>query len=512
MSTTTDNNKRIAKNTLMLYIRMIFLMGVTLYTSRIILNSLGITDFGIYNVVGGFVTMLGFISGSLSGATSRFITFELGKGEKGNVKKVFQCSITIHYIFAFILFIIAETIGLWFLNEKMVIPSDRLTAALWVYQCSVATFIISILSIPYNALIIAHERMSAFAYISIFEAFSRLFIAFLIQYSNFDRLIYYSILILLIQGIVRILYSIYCKKNFSESSFKWLWDNELSKKMAAYAGWTMSGNLAVIGYTQGINILLNLFFGPTINAARGIAVQVQSAVNQCFGNFQMAVRPQITKLYAQGDLKSMHSLILNSSRYSYYLIIIMSLPIFVNTEYILHLWLGEIPDHTIKFTQIMILTCMNGAFSQPTLMAIHATGNIKKFQIIEGSLLLTVVPIAYAFLKIAHISSEYVLIIYLIIETITQFVRVLIVYPRIQLAKHKYLTDILYPAAIVSIPIAIIGYVLSNNFESYNILTFIINSSICIFSTIAIIYICGLKSTERNLINSKIKHLVKQYL
>lgn len=505
--TNTDNNKRIAKNTILLYIRMIFLMGVTLYTSRIILQVLGVTDFGIYNVVGGIVSMLGFVSGSLSGATSRFITFELGKGSEEDVRRVFRCSVTVHYILAIVVLILAETIGLWFVLSKMVIPADRMFAAMWVYQCSVITFLVSILSVPYNALIIAHERMNAFAYISIFEALAKLGIVFLLMWSPYDRLVVYAVLILSVQVIVRILYTIYCNRHFSESSAKWLWNKELSRNIAVYAGWTMNGNLAVIGYTQGLNILLNMFFGPVVNAARGIAVQIQSAVLQLIGNFQMAVRPQITKSYAQGNLEYMHSLILNSSRYSFFLLLLMSVPILMNIEYILHLWLGIVPEHTVNFSRLMILVCMNEALREPTIMAIHATGNLKKFQIIEGTLLLSIVPLAYILLKYWGISAEYVFIVYLVVELITQFVRVWIVYPQIQLSKRKYFTHILYPIVKVSIPLMVMGWFM-RNYVVQNLISFIGTTAFYTFFTIMFVWVLGIDKSEKRMVICKVTTLI----
>lgn len=505
MSDNSANNKRIAKNTLMLYIRMFLTMGVSLYTSRIVLQALGVEDFGIYNVVGGIITILGFVSNSLSGATSRFITFALGKKDKSEVEKVFRCAITVHYIMAITALVLAETIGLWFVSNKLVIPPEREIAAFWVYQCSVVTFLIFIISVPYNALIIAHERMNAFAYISIFEALAKLAVAILLLWwLNSDHLILYAILTLIIQISSRILYTVYCNKHFSESSARWLWDKALSRKIAVYACWTMNGNLAVIGYTQGINILLNLFFGPAVNAARAIAVQVQSAINQFFGNFQMAVRPQITKLYAQGDLQYMHSLVLNSSRYSFFLISLIAFPILVNTEYILQLWLGTVPEHTVAFTRLMILVCMNESFKGPTSIAIHATGDIKKFQIIEGSLLLTVIPIAYILLKFAHISPEMVFVVYLIIETVTQFARVWIVFPRIHLAKKRYLTEILLPSAITTIPLSCFGLILFKFFPSHDINSLLLSTLICISITLLSITTLGLKRGERQLLIRKI--------
>lgn len=500
-----NNNKRIAKNTILLYVRMIFLMGVTLYTSRVILQVLGVVDFGIYNVVGGVVTMLGFVSSSLSGATSRFITFELGLGSSGNVKRVFQCAVTVHYLMAIFVLFLAESIGLWFVTSKLVIPLGRETAVLWVYQCSVITFIVSILSVPYNALIIAHERMNAFAYISVFEVLARLFIVLLLQFSNYDRLVIYGVLILLVQLFIRLLYTIYCNRNFKESSAKPLWDKAISKKLAVYAGWTLNGGIAVIGYTQGINVLLNLFFGPVVNASRAIAVQVQGAMTQLFANFQMAVRPQITKSYAQGDYNYMHSLVLNSSRYSFFLILIIALPVLVNTDYILYIWLGNVPKHAVNFTRLMVLSCINEAFKGPTIIAIHATGNIKKFQMIEASLLLTIIPLSYVLLRYVHISAEMVFVVYLVIESITQIIRVYIVYPYVGMPISLYFLKVLLPVFKVSLPLSVVGFLFYDYYLAVDFYSLIINSLFCIIISVAIIGTFGITQNEKEWVIKKFK-------
>ena len=504
MTSTSENNKRIVKNAAMLYIRMLLIMAVTLYTSRVVLEVLGVEDFGIYNVVGGVVTMLGFINNSLSGATSRFITFELGKGNEGDLKKVFRCAVSVHYLLALLILFLGETVGLWKNIEKMVIPPERMTAALWVYQCSIVTIIISIISAPYNALIIAHERMSAFAYISIVEAVAKLLIVFLLMEMHYDKLIVYALLLLAIQISIRFLYTIYCNRRFPESSARYLWDKNLSRRIFAYAGWTMNGNLAVVGYTQGLNILLNLFFGPAVNAARGIAVQVQGAVQHFFVNFQMAVRPQIIKSYASGDLDYMHNLIIESSKYSFYLMLLVSMPILVNTEYILHLWLGIVPEHAVAFTRLMLLACMNYALSSSTLVAIHATGNLRKFQIIEGSMLLTVVPISYLFLKCMHIAAETVFVIYFLIETMTQFVRVWIVYPQIELSRKRYIKDILFPIIKVLLPLIIVGYWLYMQISS-SLDLFIVNTFLCVISVSLSVLLLGMSEKERNIVFAKLR-------
>lgn len=506
MPSTSENNKRIAKNTLMLYIRMFIIMGVTLYTSRVVLRLLGVTDYGIYNVVGGVVTMLAFLSNSLSGATSRFIMFELGCGDKESVEQVFRCSASIFYILSCGALLLAETIGIWFVRSQMNIPLGRETAAMWVYQCSVLTFIISLLSIPYNSLIIAHERMSVFAYISIFDCTAKLLVVFLLSITPGDKLIVYALLLLGVQIIVRMIYAIYCKRNFPESNSHWLWKKQLSRKIFSYAGWTLNGNLAVIGYTQGINVLLNLFFGPTVNAARAIAVQVQTAITSFFAGFLTAVRPQIIKSYAQNNLDYTQKLVISASKYAFFLILFPGIPLLRDTDYVLRLWLTNVPAHTATLTRLTIIACMNYTLAQPTIMAIHATGDLRKFQIVEGTLLLTVLTVAYLLLKFCHVSPESVLLTYVIIEFITQFARVWIVYPKIRIPIRTYFTQVLFPIGRVCIPILVMILLLPI-YNAYNIMSFATNTAAALLCTAAAIYILGFTSEERRTLQKKIKGL-----
>ena len=505
MQNSQQNNKRIAKNTILLYVRMILVMGVTLYTSRIILRALGVSDYGIYNVVGGVVSMFGFINTSLGGASSRFITYALGKGDKEELQKIFNCVVTIHYLIALIVLVLAETIGLWFVTEKLVIPEGREPAAFWVYQSSVLAAFIMLASTPFNGLIIAHERMGAFAYISIFETLSKLLICFLLFIIPFDRLIVYSVLIVLTQTVVRLLYTFYCNKHFEESHYKLVWDKEKSKKIFAYAGWTMNGELAIVGYTQGLNILLNLFFGPVVNASRGIAVQVQGAVMQFFKNFQVAVRPQIIKSYAQGDFSYMHKLVLSCSRYSFYLMLIVSLPVLFQTEYILKLWLGTVPDHCVAFIQIMMFVGMNYTFNTPTTMALHATGNIKRFQIIEGTMLLSVVPVAYILLKYFHISPESVFITYFFIEIVTQIVRVIIIYPMVKMPISYYFTKVMWPIVKVCSLVWIPPLLVNISIPHQGFIKLIVMCIVCVLSTMVCVYVLGMNVSEREFMVKKVK-------
>lgn len=296
MSDTSANNKRIAKNTLMLYIRMLFTMAVSLFTSRVVLNTLGVEDYGIQNVVGGVISMFTFINGGMVSSTQRYLNFEIVKGNADRLRSVFNTALQIHALIALVIIILGETVGLWFLLEKLVIPEERMTAAMWVYQCSIIACAVNILSVPYNADIIAHEKMSAFAYISILDVTLKLVIVYLLVVSPIDKLIAYAILTLLVQLLIRYVYTRYCNKHFQESFVEWRFNKPLFKEMLSFAGWSFLGNLAAILYTQGLNMMLNIFFGPVVNAARGIAVQVQSAVHQFVSGFQTALNPQITKI------------------------------------------------------------------------------------------------------------------------------------------------------------------------------------------------------------------------
>ena len=349
-----SNKQRIAKNTIMLYIRMLLIMGVSLYTSRLVLKALGVTDYGIYNVVGGVIVSLSFLSGALASANTRYITYALGQNKRDELRKVFKILKTIQIVFAFSIFVLAETIGLWFVYEKLVIPECRMVAALWVYQFTIISFIISILSVPYNALIISHEKMSAFAYISIYEAITKMLVVLVLPLFTWDKLMVYGLFLLFVQISIRFIYIIYCRHKFPESKTGYGWENEMGKEMLAYTWWCSFGHLAVVGYTQGLNILLNLFFGPVVNAARGIAIQVQGAVVGFCNNIQTAIDPQIIKAYAAENMGEMYKLIVLSSKFSYYIMLILAIPIMINIDYILHLWLVEVPEYANSFIRIFL--------------------------------------------------------------------------------------------------------------------------------------------------------------
>lgn len=495
------NNKRIAKNTLLLYFRMLLTMFVSLYTSRVVLQTLGIDDYGIYNVVGGVVAMFSVLSGSLSSAISRFITFELGRNDMEKLKRVFSSAVTIQIALSLLIIILAETIGLWLLNNKMVIPFGRLIAANWVYHFSILTFAINLISIPYNAAIIAHEKMSAFAYISILEVIGKLLVAFTIAISPIDKLIYYGCLLMLIAIIIRMVYSYYCKKHFTECTYQLIFDKSLLKQMFGFAGWNFMGASSAVLRDQGGNIVMNLFCGPAVNAARGIAMQVNHAIYGFVANFMTAMNPQITKSYASGDHKYMMTLVFQGARLSFYMLLILSLPVIVNAPYILKMWLGIVPEHTAHFVQLVLIFAMSESISTPLITAMLATGKIRNYQLIVGGLQMMNLPISYFCMK-AGFMPECVIIIAIILSQCCLATRLILLKNMIHLPVVQYLKNVYLNVIVVSLG-AIFVPLLMHQYIDSGFLQFILNSIVCLICTIIAIYFIGCTKQERILIKSK---------
>lgn len=484
--TESSNNKRIAKNTLLLYFRMAIMMLVNLYTSRVILNALGVDDFGIYNVVGGVVAMFSVISTSLSGAITRFITFELGKGEQSKLRIIFSASVTIQILLSLIIIALTEIVGVWFLNAKMQIPADRMVAANWVLQFSIITFVINLISVPYNAAIIAHEEMAAFAYISILDAIGKLGIAFLIIISPIDKLVVYAFLMCAVALIVRFAYGYYCKKHFTECTYHFHWDKEILKKMFSFAGWNFIGATSGIFKTQGLNILINLFFGAVANAARGISVQVETAVGSFSNNFMTALNPQITKSYANGDLGYMHKLIFEGTKFSFFLMLFLSLPIMTETQQILIVWLKLVPPNTVGFVRITLIYALIESISAPLITSMLATGNIKKYQIIVGGTNLLIIPIAYVVLKFGEFKDfpEITIIVAIGIGVVNLCQRVFLLREMINLDAVAYIRNVIWRIVLVSIVSVCISMIIK---------TFIIGES-SIMSILSCLVVTALSS------------------
>ncbi len=497
----SENSKRIAKNTLLLYVRMLFLMLVSLYTSRVILNALGVEDYGIYNVVGGVVTMFSMLSGSLSAAISRFITFELGTGDTEKLKKVFSSSVTIQVGIALIIVILAETVGLWFLNEKMVIPSDRLTAANWCYQFSVITFAVNLISVPYNAAIIAHEKMSAFAYISILEAIGKLIVAWCIVINPVDRLIFFAAMVAVIACIIRAVYTWYCKRHFEECTYYFIYDHDLLKNMFGFAGWNFIGSTAVILRDQGGNLILNLFFGPAVNASRGIAIKINAVLQGFISNFMTAMNPQITKSYASGDNDYMMKLLFIGARFSYYLMLLISLPILLNTYFVLGFWLKIVPDYSVVFVQLILILSLHETLANPLITAMLATGNIRKYQIYAGGLNSLNLPISYLLLYYGY-PPETVFLVAIFMSLFVQFARLLLLRKMINLSITDYFRRVYINIFSVTIIASAIPYITGLCIEQ-GMSNFAIVSIISLVWTSAVVYWVGCDKGERIFISAK---------
>lgn len=505
----SSNNKRIAKNTLLLYVRMLFMMAVSLYTSRVVLHTLGVEDFGIYNVVGGVVAMFSVISGSLSAAISRFITYELGKGNKEKLIRIFSSSVTIQIGLGLIILVLAEAIGIWFLNTKMTIPTNRMYAANWVFQLSILTFIINLISVPYNAAIIAHERMSAFAYISILEVVAKLVIVYLLLVSPIDKLIFYAILMAAVALIIRFVYGYYCKRHFEECTYHFVFDKELLKRMFGFAGWNFIGAASAVLRDQGGNIVINLFCGPAVNAARGIAYQVNSAISGFVSNFMMALNPQITKSYASGDRDYMMTLIHQGARLSFYILLLLSLPVIINAHYILTLWLKMVPDHTTLFVQLVLIFAMSESISNPLVTAMLATGKIRNYQIVVGGLQMMNLPISYILLRNGCI-PETVLIVAICISQCCLAARLYMLRGMIGLSVREYMSKVYFNVLGVTILSAVIPGI-SSHYLNETFINFLVVCVISVLCTFTVIYFVGCNQKERQLISSKITAIKNKF-
>lgn len=501
-----SSNKRLAKNTMLLYVRMFFLMIVTFYTSRVVLNALGVEDFGIYNAVAGFVAMFNLISASITVAITRFITFELGKTKSQELDRVFSSSVNVQLIIIVIVVAIAETLGLWFLNSKMVIPHDRLVATNYVYQTTILVLAVNLFNIPYNAAIIAHEKMSAFAYISIIDAVFRLFTAFAISYTTSDKLVVYGILTVIVSILLRSIYTIYCKRNFPECTYHFIIDRAILKKMFSYAGWTYIGTSGALLRDQGGIILINLFFGPVINAARGISVQVQSAVNNFAQNFMTAINPQITKSYAAGDIDHMKYLISKGTRFGYYLVLLLSLPILFNTEYILQIWLKTVPAQTVIFVRFSIIFVLSESISNSLITAASASGKIRNYQLLVGGIQFANFPITWILFKLGYPPVS-VLVVAILLSQCCFLGRLYILRGMISLSSRKFLRNSYMPILLVTVVSIIIPSLVAYRIEPA-FWGLVLSTLLCLFSSSASIYYIGLTKAEKQFVIAKSKELI----
>lgn len=505
-SQTTDNNKRIAKNTLLLYFRMLLMMFVTLFTSREVLDKLGVTDYGIYNVVGGVVAMLGFLNSSMSNAVQRYLSFEIGKNNEAGVNRIFNVSLFAHAGIAVFVFIVMEIVGVWYLNTHMNIPAERMDAANWVLQCSIFTTLFTIVQVPYNAIIISKEQMGIYAYISILEVVLKLLVVYMLAIGNFDKLKLYSVLIMVVTIGIVMIYRFYCTRKYKEAKFKLIKDWNLLKQIVGFASWNMLGELAWVFTGQGVNIILNSFFGPVVNAARGLAEQVNGAVNRFVANFQTAVNPQLIKNYASDQLGEMKTLLFRSTRFSYYLLLALSLPIILKMDFILHLWLKEVPDCTVGFCQLVLVSSLVSTLSNLLAQVARAYGKIRNYQIIVSIFLFLNFPLSYIVLKFgcSPLSSMFVNIG---VNTMLLFVRLRLTNRMIQMTYGSFIRNVLLPVIIVTavaLVIPLIIYFMLDN----SIISFII---VCLVSFVSVgvsTYALGMNANERLYILAAISKII----
>ena len=491
----THRGAKIAKNTLLLYIRMFVLMLVGLYTSRVVLNALGETDYGVYSVVGGVVAMFTMISGALNSAIARFITFELGKADDSRLNKVYCTSVNIQLILAFVVVVLAEPIGLWFIDNKMSIDPVRIPAAQMVLHFSLASFVINLMSVPQMASITAHERMSAYAYIGIIDGLLRLGVAFMILNSTSDRLVLYAALMMGVVVIVRIAYGIYCRLNFPECRYRFLFDKALTKEMFSFAGWNFIGVTSGVLRDHGGNILVNLFSGPVVNAARAVAVQLNGSVQSFVTNFMTAVNPQITKSYAAQDYDYVFPLIKKASRMSFYLLALLALPIIFNVELLLSIWLKEVPEHSGLFVQLFLIFAMSESISQPLITAMLATGRIRNYQLVVGGIQLLNIPISYICLRAGAI-PEITVVVAIALSQVCLFAR-LIMFGRVsgfsvpEFIRKVYLNVLKVLIVSILLPLTI-SFILPEGWQWS-----VLNIIVCVLWTGGVILFMGCDKNDR---------------
>jgi len=494
-------NKRVAKNTLFLYFRMFLIMAVSLYTSRVTLAVLGVEDFGIYGVTGGLVTMFSFLNGCMIEASTRFIIYESGKGDKKRINEIFNSSLAIHIFLAIVILFLCETIGVWFLHNKMVIPVHRLNAAFWVFQFSVFTAMFTITQIPYNALIVAHEKMDIYAYVGIFEAISKLVIVYVLSVSNCDVLILCSFCYFLLQVVIICFYRLYCNRHYPESHLCICRNRDTYKSIMSFAGYEFIGSFAYIIQGQGVNIILNVFFGPVVNAARSVAFQVQTAVMQFNNNFLMAVRPNIIKNYAGKDYISMEKMMIISSNLSFYLMLIIMVPLMYEADHVLSLWLGKYPNHSVSFLILIFINCLIQMPGGPRNIVFKASGHVKYLNIFKTIITFVVVALSYLWLKIYHGSPESTFCFVIISAIVNEIVNIILFFKIVRAVNIKrYILDV-YGRCLVVCFLSVGMFSMTRSLFGFENAMFSIAFSVACYFVITVVtaFIAGIDSETRKL-------------
>lgn len=505
------DNKRVAKNTVYLYVRTFISMIVSLYTSRKILEALGVEDFGILNVVGGIISLMAFINGSMSVATQRYLTYELGRGPEGHFNKVFNMAVYIHAAIALLVLVAAETAGLWFVNTQLNIPETRMGAANWIYQATVLSTVLSVLQTPYNAAIVSHEHMHIYAYVGLGETFAKLLIVLALLVYPYDRLAIWGFAFFAIQLVVSLFYRLYCIRRFDNCRLRrHSWDRSLFRSMLGFTGWNMFGTVAWILKDQGASVLLNVFGGPVFNAARGVSSQVTGAMKGLVGGFQTAVNPQITKTYASDDKASTCNLLCKSSKISFFLMLVVSVPVLVEIDYILSLWLVEVPPMAPLFTRLVIIEALIDTLAGPMITSLMATGRIKWYQIVVGIILLFNIPVTYLLMKGgAHIATP--LIVSIVFMLLGNALRMMFCRNMLGLSLRHYTVDVVVPIVMVSAFAFLPAYLLYSVMQP-GFLRLAVVIVVLVPTVLLLVYTLGLSRSERSFIINSIRTRISRLI
>lgn len=508
MPDNSSNNKRIAKNTMFLYFRMGLVLVVSLFSTRIILQALGDEDYGIYNVVSGFVTMFAFLNTSMSNGVQRFYNFSIERKNECSITEVYNTSLQIQAILAVVLLVLLETVGMWYMYNKMVIPVERFNSALWVFQFSVLSLLVIVMQIPYSAAIMAYERMDYYAYVSIFDVLAKLGIAYAIKYSDSDRLLLYGLLNLFVTVIGFTLYFVYAKRQFNELKTVFRIKKDLFKPMLSFSGWNVFGSFAYMLKSQGLNMLLNVFFGPVVNAARGVSNMVMSAIQGFQNNIVVAFRPQLVQSYASGDFRRVEKLFFSLSKVSFVLLSLLSIPVIAEIDYILKLWLGsDVPDYTIPFTILVLVNMVISSLNTPVSQVVHATGLMKNYQIGTSLIICSIVPIAWIFLKLGY-NATIVYWISLLFTIVNQIICNLLLKKVFDYSLMSYLRSVIFPCLIFVMLAPLLPFLLRSILPCSFVRLVIV--SICsVVSSLTIAYLSVLDKSEKDMVKTFISKIKK---
>lgn len=499
------STSRIAKNTIALYFRQILIMLVSLYTVRVVLNTIGAEDYGIFNVVAGVVTMFGFLSGAMATASQRFFSFEMGKGNNENLSKIFSVTLTIYAVIAIIIIVLAETAGLWFVNTRLVVPVQRLTAARWIYQCAVLSFLFTILTTPYMSLIIAHENMNVYAYVSIVEALLKLAVVFVLKIGKLDKLILYGILLLCVAVINTSLYRFYCRKHYAECKFRFVYDKEKFKEIFGFTGWTLFGQFTTIIRNQAVTILINQFFTPVVVAARSIAQQVTNAVSVFSANFNTSLYPPIIKEYSAGNKEEMFRLVNNGSKMTFFLMWIFTLPLVFHLDFVLSLWLKNIPEWTVLFTRLSLIEVLINSLSFPLQIAARAPGKMRTYELTLGIMQLFIFAFSFVFFNIGF-AVWTTFVVSSAITVLMMIARLVIVKKQTGFSVRNFIVQVVFPLTAVCTISGVVAAVMFMFFPK-TILSSVLQILFCVAETMACMYFIGMNKNQKK----KTVDMVRQF-